>query len=220
METLNQYFSYNKDYNDMINAYRILYKKMKIIHDNGMQVPYIDSNHILYDGTFSFDSMVLSQNIEVGKRENLLSLTKLFLGTYLSLSTEFRDFSQVDNEWFSSNIDSISNSVTEEDYPKEYFLSVLLNGENLYFSDYLDKIERENSYNSMSNKNVYKKVLSNAGSSLYQDNSINSNNDNDNEFSSIEKKSAFINIMFYPVLITSILLICFVLHTCFKYLNG
>lgn len=218
METLNQYFSYNKDYNDMINAYRVLYKKMKIIHDNGMQVPYIDSNHILYDGSFSFDSMVLSQNIEVGRRENLLSLTKLFLGTYLSLSTEFRDFSQVDDEWVSTNLNSINDSITEEYYPKEYFSSVLLNGENLYYSDYLDKIEKENSYNTISNKNSYKKVLTNVGSSLYQDNSMNM--DIDNEVSSIEKKSAFINIMFYPVLIISVLLVCFILYTCFKYLNG
>lgn len=215
METFSQYFSYNSDYNTMMNAFEMLYKKMQIIHNNGLQVPYIDADHIYVDNdSFSFENMVLSENINVGSRENLVDLTKLFIGSFLSLSTGFRDFSHVPTEWFSSNLDDINSSISADDYPSDFFSRVLFNGENLYYNDYL--VEKEKMQSSVSNKNVHKKVLSNASSVLYSDMS---NIDDDDSFKIVEKKSAFINVIFYPVMLGSILLICFVLYSLFILLN-
>lgn len=213
METLNQYFSYNKDCS-ISDVFYQLYKQMKVIHDNGMIVPLVDSNHILFDGSFTFDDKSLSNNIELDKNENLLSLTKLFLGTYISFATGFRDFSSVDNEWFLQNMDSINNMITDDDFPSQYFSSVFVNGENGYYSDYVDKIKQSESLSSMSNVKGYKKVLSNAASKFYEDQSQTVESTD-----GVGKKTAFINFLFYPTLIISIILICFVVYTCFRYLG-
>lgn len=124
METLNQYFSYNNDYSQLSRIFSQLYANLRVIHDNGMYVPNISANNIIYDENFAFSSMALSDNIELNKRENIVSLTKLFLGTYLSLPTGFRDFSSVDIEWFSNNIDEITSVVNDEAMPK--FLLMLV----------------------------------------------------------------------------------------------
>lgn len=213
METMNQYFSYNKDYSKLPVIFGSLYRKMRIIHDNGMYVSSINSSSIIHDADFSFSSMALADNFELRKRENIVDLTKLFLGTYLSLSTGFRDFSSVDTEWFSNNINDINSVITSDDFYPEYFTSVLLEGENTYYDEFIVKKEKNDSLNSMNNKKGYKKVLNNSGSKLYQDRS-----EAVDEEISIERKSAYINFLFYPTLIICSMIVCFVVYTCLKYI--
>lgn len=212
METMNQYFSYNSDC-DVASIFYKLYQDMKIIHSNGMFIPVIDSNHIVYDGEFSFGSMILSNNIDLDRRENILSLTKLFLGTYLSIPSGFRDFSFVDTEWFSQNMNDINSIIISEGYFPDYFNSVLLNGEDSYYNDFVDNQRRAQSLGDTSNVIGYKKVLNNAASKFYQDQA-----DISDDNSIVEKKTAFINYLFYPSIFLSLLLIGFVFYTCFRYL--
>ena len=214
METLDQYFSYNNDYSQLSNIFLQLYAKLRVIHENGMYVPNISANNIVYDGNFSFGSMSLSNNIELNKRENLVSLTKLFLGAYLSLSTGFRDFSSVDIEWFSNNMDGIVSVVDDENFSSEYFSSVLFGGDNVYYDDFLKKKSQDSDLNSRSNKRGYAKVLSNAGSKFYEDQT------EEIEENPFERKTAYINFIFYPVLVFCSLLVCFVFYTCFKYFGS
>lgn len=213
METMNQYFSYNKDYSQLPVIFGSLYRKMRIIHDNGMYVSSINSSSIIHDADFSFSSMALADNFELRKRENIVDLTKLFLGTYLSLSTGFRDFSSVDTEWFSNNINDINSVITSDDFYPEYFTSVLLEGENTYYDEFIEKKKQNDSLNSMNNKKGYKKVLNNSGSKLYQDQS-----EVFDEELPIERKSAYINFLFYPTLIICSMIVCFVVYTCLKYM--
>lgn len=212
MERLDQYFSYNKDYSNIEDIYLTLYKKLKIIHDNGMYVPVLDSLHILCDDSFSFDKIVKSSNIALDRRENLVALTKLFLGTYLSLSTSFRDFSSVDTEWFAININAINSSLVDDGFEPNYFERVLTGGENIYYNDYL--ISKNEKQDGTLNSKGYAKVLSNSGSKLYQDPTEVST-----EIPAPSGKSAFVNSIFYPVLIICSFLIGFVVFTCFKYLK-
>lgn len=213
METMNQYFSYNKDYSQLPAIFGGLYRKLRIIHDNGMYVSSINSSSIIHDSDFSFSSMSLADNFELRKRENIVDLTKLFLGTYLSLSTEFRDFSSVDTEWFSNNINDINSVITSDDFYPEYFSSVLLEGQNTYYDEFIDKKRQNDSLNSMNNKKGYKKLLSNSGSKLYQDQS-----EVLEEEIPVERKSAYINFLFYPTLIVCSMIVCFVVYTCLKYI--
>ena len=84
---------------------------------------------------------------------------------------------------------------------------IILDGEDIYYCDYMEKIKNNGG---LSNGLVYKKVLSNAGSKYYQDQS-------EIPTSSIENKSAFINYLFYPVLVLSIVIVCFVVYICFGF---
>lgn len=215
METMRSYFALNKDYSEMVSVFSMLYKRLEIIHNNGMYVPVISSDHILYeDGVFTFDDMILADNIELRKRENLVALSKLFLGTFLSLSTNFKDFSMVDTEWFTSNMESINGSIIDDQFYPEYFSEVFLEGKNEYFDDFYEKQIKKEELNSRSNNKTYKKILSNATSGLYSDYSEDVVEEN-----VIEKKSAYINFLFYPTLIVCGAIIAFVIYTCFNILS-
>ena len=57
VETLKDYFLCNSEC-DLTKIFYKLYGDLEIIHDNGMYVPTLDSEHILYDdGKFSFGEM-------------------------------------------------------------------------------------------------------------------------------------------------------------------
>lgn len=212
METLNQYFSYNHDYSELSRIFSMLYSNLRVIHDNGMYVPNISADNILYDGKFSFDSMSLFYNADLNKRENIVSLTKLFLGTYLSLSTGFRDFSSVNIEWFSNNMESIKSIVSDEDFSPDYFSSVLFDGQNVYYDEFLKKKAQNSDLNSRSSKRGYAKVLANAGSRFYEDQT------EEIEENPFDRKTAYINFIFYPVLAFCSLLVIFVFYSCIKFL--
>ncbi|MBO5376410.1 MAG: hypothetical protein J6A52_06105 [Bacilli bacterium] len=211
METLNQYFSYNHDYSELSSIFSSLYSNLRVIHENGMYVPRISADNIIYDGKFSFDSMSLSYNTELNKRENLVSLTKLFLGAYLSLSTGFRDFSSVNIEWFADNMEGIKSVITDDDFSSHFFSSVLFEGENIYYDEFLRKQAQSSDLNSRSSKKGYAKVLSNAGSKFYEDQT------EEIEENPFDRKTAYINFLFYPVLAFCSLLVIFVFYSCIKF---
>lgn len=213
METLKDYFLCNPEC-DLSKIFYKLYGDLEIIHDNGMCVPELDSEHILHnDGKFSFGEMVSSYNRE-NIRNNIVSLTKLFLGAFISIPTGFRDFSSVPMEWFLENMPSISGSITDDSFDFLYFDNVLINGQNVYYNSYVDNLKRLDDMGSMSNVRGYKKVLSNAASKFYEEQGVENDNSNENE----ARKSAFIYFLFYPVLFLSLAFIGFAIYTLIKYL--
>lgn len=139
MEKLGEYFLYNKDYNVVNDIFYSLYRQLEIIHENNMFIPNIDASHILVDDGFKFDAMSFSSNIELDKRENIVALTKLFLGTVLSLETGFMDFSNIDTQSLISNLDMVAENMSSDLFPNDYFFSVLHDGNNIYYNDYLDR---------------------------------------------------------------------------------
>ena len=198
MQTLYDYFCYNDDYYEAERIFLNLSKRLKEIHSNNMIVSNLSSKSIVFDENVDFVSQQEAYNFEVQKRENIIDFAKLMLGAFLSLSTGFRDFSNVSTEWFSENIDDICSSITIDDFPGEYFTNLFSGGNNEYFSDYLVQKEQKESLQGKSNVNSYKKVLSNSASSFYAPSYDES--ENNNMFDS-SQKSALINKLFYPILL-------------------
>ncbi len=193
METLKEYFLSNNDYSNLPNIFSNLSRQLKIIHDNGMVIPLLNSDKIAVDnGEFSFQYMTEANNYELEKRKNITSFAKLILGTYLSLSTNFNDFSSVDDNWFSQNIDSILNSITADNFDKEYFDEVFKDGEDTYYSDFLDRKRQSEELGGKGNVNAYSKVLKNSASAFYSSSDTEQNEEG-------SRKSASINYLFYPV---------------------
>ncbi|MBR1385280.1 MAG: hypothetical protein IJ568_00455 [Bacilli bacterium] len=201
METLEEYFAYEKDYGNILKIYYNLSKELKTLHENNMIVPIISSKTITYNDGFKFNNEIESLDIERGKRSNIVSLAKLMLGTYLSLSTGFKDFSGVDTEWFSNNLDEICNSIQSEDFPKDYFYELLLQGKDEYFNDYINKIKQNENLGGKSNVNIYKKVLSNSASNFYQEQTASYDD------VEIDKPKARLSMIMYPLLVLGTFLI-------------
>lgn len=213
METLSQYFLYNNDYANVKNIFVNLSRQLKIIHEHEMIIPNLNSESIVVDDDFSFSKMEESDNFSLDQRRNMVSFAKMILGTYLSLSTGFKDFSNVNDEWFINNIDDICSSITDENFDSQYFKSVFLEGNNDYYSDYVDKKNQEESLSSKSNVQGYKKVLTNAASKLYQEQVF------DEDDLDIDQKKAAINSIFYPLLLGGALLFTLTLLIIFKIIN-
>ena len=192
METLKDYFSYENDIDEVSNVFEDLSRQLKIIHSKDMYIPNLSSEEIMIDSDVSFDNMTFSESIDVDKRKNILSLAKIMIGTYLSMNTGFKDFSSVDDKWFIDNLDSIFDTINVENFDKDYFSSIFLEGNNMYYSEYLDKKRQGEKLQGTSNVQGYRKVLRNAGSSLYQE--------MDDQID-IKEKAANIQTNFNPLLI-------------------
>jgi hypothetical protein len=205
MATLGDYFSYNDDYSELNTIYDNLSREMKDIHNSGKVITNFSSSSINFDDGISFDSVGNPVNFELEKRNNIVSNAKMMLGTYLSLSTGFNDFSNVSDEFFTSNLDDICSSITSESFYPEYYYGIFNEGKNEYYCDFLARKKQERDLNGNKNVNSYKKVLSNAASSLYYDVS------EEVEGPTLDQKQAKVHSLFYPVLIgVSLLLIVLV----------
>ena len=203
MATLNSYFAYSDDYSEINNIYDKLSLELKKIHENGLIVSNYSSNNIEYgENGLSFNTISRPVNYEVEKRKNIVSNAKLMLGTYLSLSTGFTDFSSFPDEFFFNKIDEICSSITSDNFYPEYFYEVFKEGKNEYFCDFLARKKQERALNGASNVNSYKKVLTNAASSLYYDNEEVVDSALDPNV-----KQANVHSLFYPILVVSSLLL-------------
>lgn len=200
METLGNYFSYNNDYSEINPIYNELSQQLKEIHSNGKVVSDFSAGSIAYDAGSEFLAVGDPVNFEAEKRKNVVAFAKLLLGTYLSLSTGFTDFSNVDDSFFFENIDDICSSITADDFYPEYFYGVFKEGKNEYYCDFLARKQQEQALSGKQNEATYRKVLANAASSLYADN-------NESDDIDLTKKQASVNTLFYPILIVGTLLI-------------
>ena len=192
METLRTHFSYENDLDNVSELFENLSKQLKIIHSNNMAVSQVNSDEIFLGESMAFKPIKESGDFQAKKRQNIVSFSKLMIGTYLSLKTGFKDFSNVDDQWFIDNFDDIFNTINEKDFDRDYFSSVLLEGNDYYYSDYLNRKRQSESLEGKQNIHEYRKVLRTAGSELYQDL---------DEEEDIKEKAGNIQITFNPLLI-------------------
>lgn len=210
METLKDYFSYENDIDEVSGIFENLSRQLKIIHSKDMYVPNLSSKEIIVDDDVSFENMTFSENIEADKRKNILSLAKIMIGTYLSINTGFKDFSSVDDKWFLDNLDSIFETINVENFDKDYFSSIFLEGNNTYYSEYLDRKRQGEVLQGTSNVQGYRKVLRNAGSSLYQemDDQIDIREKNANLQTNFNPLLIGFSLAVITVLVIAVVLIC------------
>ena len=202
---LEELFLYDKDV-DLSEIYENLSRQLKVMHSNNIVVKNMNSYNIMYDKDISFNEYGQSDNFEKEKQDNIVTLSKIMLGFLLSKNNTFRDYSNINTEWFIDNFDNIFSIINEENFDKEYFHSVLIDKESTYYSDYLDYKRNKEELSGKSNVQGYKKVLKTAASSLYSDDSYEDNND-------IKDKSAMISTAFNPILISGIIIILFIFIT-------
>jgi hypothetical protein len=178
----------------------------------GQSINNLSSTNILFDGnSFIFSDVNSSNNIELDKRKNIVSLAKLILGGYLSAANGFRDFSSVDDSWFIQNLDDICETITDDNFDQDYFYSLFTEGNNEYYCDYLERKKQSESIGGKGNIRSYKKVLSNAASNFYEDQT-------EVDDLSVEKKTAQVTPIFYPLLIGMSLATVLAMYLIFKYL--
>lgn len=189
---------------DVSSLFNSLSKQLKVIHNNKYVVNNLNCEDIFVGDEIAFKKINSSDNFEQDQRNNIISLAKIMIGVILSRGTNFRDFSQVDTNWFVQNFDNIFSVINEENFDKEYFYSILIDGNNKYYSDYLNEKKNKQELSGKENVNSYKKVLTNAASSLYQ-------GIYDDDTSDFQEKKAAISASFNPLLLVGAMVIFLVL---------
>ena len=132
METIREHLTYEKaDLNELPKRFEELSKTLEFIHSKGAVVHPLNSDTTGYDSP-EFSSLRRPIDFEKERRENIVSLGKLMVGCYVSNETGFKDFSDVDTNWFSEKEGDIFNCFHYEDFDREYFKPLFDNQKNMF----------------------------------------------------------------------------------------
>lgn len=195
-ESLRQYLTYNKDVDSINNIFISLYDQMKYLHQNGFYISELNSDTIFWEEEnelkngqqpeFTFTAISRSKNETNDFSKNILDLTKLAVGAFISVENGFCDYTKMSTEYIKRYLSDISYYLPNSDY----FENVLQNGNtNEYYSDFLKKGQ-----NAGKNNAIVKTKATEYGKM----------------YSSYDE-AAFIRIVFYPVIIISIITVVAVL---------
>lgn len=195
METLGQYFSYNKNPEHIRDVFISLDKQLQLIHERGYSVE-ISSSSIVYEGRLGF-SRFNKGLTETERKANIEDLAKLAIGTYFSLPTgTFSDYTHLPNDYVKQNFDAFESSILKASDNDNYYRSVLVDGKIGYYNDYLQNMKKSNPQGKNNNR-----VLTYAtpeGKAMAK-----------------REDAAFIDLAFYPILITLTLIIGYMVYILF-----
>ena len=145
METLGQYFSYNKNPEHIRDVFISLDKELQLIHERGYSVD-INSSSIVFEGRLGFSRFNRGLT-ESERRANIEDLAKLAIGTYFSLPTgTFSDYTHLPNDYIKQNFDAFESSILKASENDNYYRSVLVDGEIGYYNEYLQNMKKSNFY--------------------------------------------------------------------------
>jgi len=194
-ETLRQYLTYNKDVNEINEIFINLDKQLKYLHQNGYCVNELNSDSILLEQSkysspdnqslFMFSSITIARNGVKDYSDNVLALTKMAVGAYISSENGFCDYSQLSTDYIKKYFTEISVYLPNS----SYFSKVIMDNDISYYSDYIQMTTG----NSRSNAIQKRKATEYGKMYIPEDN------------------AAFIQIVFYPVIIISIITVIAVL---------
>lgn len=193
METLGQYFSYNKDPEQIRDAFISLDNQLQLIHERGYSVE-INSSTIVYENGLGF-SRFNKGLTEAERKSNIENLAKLAIGTYFSLPTgTFSDYTHLPNDYIKENFDAFENSILKANENDNYYRSILVDGQVGYYNDYLKKLKKSQPQGKNNNNRVLT-YSTPKGCAM-----------------SKREDAAFIDLAFYPILITLTLIIGYMVY--------
>lgn len=199
-ETLRQYLTYNKDIDETNQIFINLYSQLNYLHKNGYFVSELNSDSILLEDSqyssnsqnvFMFSSIAKSKDKEKEFSNNILDLSKLAIGAFISVENGFCDYSGMSTDYIKKYFREISTYLPNS----EYFSNVIMNNDTSnYYSDYV-RIATGNSKG-----NSIQKTKANEYGKMYTP----------------DDEAAFVQLVFYPVIIISIITVIAVLSKIFS----
>lgn len=198
--TLGQYLTSHKNVDELNSIFLNLDFQLKYLHSQGYYVEKLDLDNILLEEAtinsyptqvfFSFKSLAKINNPQQDKSENIKALSKLAVGSYISVMDGFCDYSKISDNYIKNYFEEIKNYIPNY----EYYENVIINGDtSLYYSDYVKNQSESTKGNHM------QMVKSTIEGKLY----------------STDEDSAFVRIIFYPVMIIAFVTITMLFYTIF-----
>ena len=193
MENLGQYFTYNNEPEHIRDSFILLDNQLKIIHSKGYSVD-INSSSIVYENGLGF-TRFNPRLTEQQRRANIEDLAKLAIGTYFSLPTgTFSDYTHLPIDYIRENFDFFETSIQKSMPNDTYYREVLVDGKISYYNDYLSKLKTSPQGKSNENSRVLN-YSTPQGRAMSQ-----------------KDESAFIDLAFYPILLTITIIISYMIY--------
>jgi len=210
-----EYFQFKSDTN--ISSILIpLSEKLRIIHQSGYCIGKLDSDHIMlekYDAnkiSFGFIDMIPLEDKEIQIPDNIENFAKLVIGTIISTPSGFSDYTALPTPYIRSELPNIVTTLDIMGEDSEYFTNIFAQRIFNYYHDYVQKKQNISpESNSMGTGKVYIKTTP-AGVALTP------SDESPSDYSQ-EPKAALINILFYPILIISMLALFIIIYNCTLY---
>lgn len=212
METFAQRRSYNRNPEDIRTDLITLDDQMEIFHRNGYVVD-VDSKSIQYDGDMFVYTHFRKGLSEEERRKNIEDLAKLAVGTYYSIpSGTFVDYTKAPTDYLRNNFDNLqmSSSILKASDNDCYYHDVIVEGKNyVYYNDYLVKLAEYNASHRSNTRVAVKSLGTLNGADSHKEAHSTGIGIPESELYK-DKQAAFIDIIFYPVLIGIGLLLTYV----------
>ncbi len=193
-ETLREYFLMHKDISNeaISNIFYQLDSQLKYFHQRNYHIKGINSDTIVHDnGNFIFTSIEKSQDIVSDRHEDIINLSKLAIGTYISIETGFCDYTNLDIDYVKSYFGELKWLINDS----EYYEDVIMNNDtSTYYVDYVQSLN----HSTKGNSRQIVKATPQGKLYSYDD----------------QEDAAFVKIMFYPIMIICLVAIVFVI-SCF-----
>ena len=120
-ETLRQYLTYNKDSDLIDDIFLKLDNQMKYLHGKGYFVSELNSDTILLDESydepaFVFSAISKSSNKEQDFKKNIVDLSKLAIGAFISSENGFCDYTKMSDNYIKRYFNEISYYLPHPNY--------------------------------------------------------------------------------------------------------
>ena len=195
METLGKYFAYNTNPDKAREIFVELDYKMQELHSEGKYID-INSGTIGVDETCNFLRTSKGLTPELQK-QNIETLAKLAVGTYFSLpSGTFYDYSTFPTETLRTYFDSIESNIPTSHPDDTYYREVLMNGNMWYYNDYIKALKKQSAGKDNSRVLSYSTPQGRAMTN--------------------KEEAAFINVVFYPMIVTLFIIIGYMIYILVK----
>jgi len=199
-ESLRQYLTYNKEISEIEQIFYNLDNQLKYLHQKGFCVSELNSDTIFLDtnkhssqsdhATFIFSSIARAQDIQRDSYNNILDLSKLAIGAFISVDNGFCDYTNLDNNYIKKYFNEMAGYIPNA----EYFRGVILGEDTIqYYSDFINK------KNTGGKGTAAQMVKANNYGKMYV----------------ADDESAFVQIVLYPVLLVTIIAIVAILTKLF-----
>lgn len=198
--TLKQFLSVTEcSPEDIYGIFITLDKELEDLHSVYV-VDKLDSDKVLVneEGYFFSEEYIYPSDDPFMKKDNIKRLAKMTIGAYLTSSTGFMDYSDVDDEYFRNNYSSIEHFIYRDLEEDTYYKDLFFDGfDNIYHAAYIRyRIGMEPGVTASTSKKLVKRLDEASGPVTFFN------------YEPTKKYNAFIDVFFYPILIL-VFLLCF-----------
>lgn len=189
-------FKLANDYNGATHFLCGLNSDLKTKHFKGLCTDGINVNTVIDVTNNSFvnvKNVVTGQNV----KNDIDSLAVFAISTFVFLSNDTNQFVQLDRNVIAENVDFIKGMIPELVPGDRYYTDIIEGKAFTYYEDYVANLQVNNGYGSSNSNNLAKSYSTVAGRAFSDKNNYD---------------SAFVNIIFYPVIIMAIFIISFVVY--------